>query len=178
MPSETFLLYNWKILHHLSWLSFVNQGHFSFQVFVNFRKFLSHWRCFMLPNWVWGLCDSLASSLHLLFWLSSIVPCLLDRSLCGNHFCACEPVWASDQSEIIGGVIVQFWLAPLSLSRNAGVTWQRKRQREARTGVGVWVEGKGKETFFPNPFMFWRSLRLSRRNLSNDTLGAEALRSS
>ena len=41
MPSERFLLYSWKILHYLSWLSFVSQGHFSFQVFVNFRKFLS-----------------------------------------------------------------------------------------------------------------------------------------
>ena len=50
MPSERFLLYSWKILHYLSWLSFVNRGHFSFQVFVNFRKFLSHWRCFMLPK--------------------------------------------------------------------------------------------------------------------------------
>ena len=50
MPSERFLLYSWKILHYLSWLSFVNRGHFSFQVFVNFRKILSHWRCFMLPK--------------------------------------------------------------------------------------------------------------------------------
>ena len=41
MPSERFLLYSWKILHYLSWLSFVSQGHFSFQVFVDFRKFLS-----------------------------------------------------------------------------------------------------------------------------------------
>ena len=130
MPSERFLLYSWKILLCLSWLSFVNRGHFSFQVFVNFRKFLSHWRCLCYRNWVWGLCDSLTSWLYLLFWLSSIVPCLLDRSLCDNHFCACEPVWASDPSEIIGGVIIQFW--PLSLS----VTQRRRCVAEKETERG------------------------------------------